>query len=218
MLSHASKTSSLPCNGALLRHLREQRGLTQAELAHRAGFSDRLIVKAESGKSLAADTLQVLAMTLTESGSPPVTCDDLTTHPLALARRYIAAIYTCNSGTEFIERTGDFLDRDVVFVISGNPAEIPFAGTWRGVDAIRKGFGLFFSLLESPPNHEFDEHYQYLVQGNNVVIWGKSHLHPRGQPLVEPMNVSNLLRFRTGKLYHFEDNYDTQLASQVLNP
>ena len=218
MLSHASKMGSLPCNGVLLRQLREQRGLTQAELAHRAGFSDRLIVKAESGKSLAADTLQVLAMTLTESGSPPVTCDDLTTHPLAQARRYISAMYTCNSGAEFIQQIRDFLDRDVVFVISGNPTEIPFAGTWRGVDAIEKGFGCFFSLLESPPHHEFDEHYQYLVQGNDVVIWGKSYLHPRGEPLVQPMNVSNLLRFRAGKLYHLEDYYDTQLASRILNP
>lgn len=204
-----------PCNGNVLRFLREQRGLTQADLAARAGFSERLIVKAESGKSIANSTLAILAAALSDAGGSPVAPQDLTTDPLGLARRYTEALYT--RPDDFVDAIRDFLDPDVEFLISGDPAQIPFAGHWRGVAEVERGFGIFFSLMQAPPDHNFDQHYHYIAQGNDVVVWGESYLHPKGQPSEKPMSVSNLMRFRGGKLYRFEDHYDTQWATTVLS-
>ncbi|MFN3148584.1 helix-turn-helix domain-containing protein [Bremerella sp.] len=55
------------CNRDFLRELRLNNGWTQAELAKRAGYSERLIGKAESGSPIARDTIVDIADALSES-------------------------------------------------------------------------------------------------------------------------------------------------------
>lgn len=61
---HRKRYSSI--NGTYLRSLRLSRGWTQAEFGRRAGYSERLIRKAESGGNLLLDTIDDLAATLSQ--------------------------------------------------------------------------------------------------------------------------------------------------------
>jgi len=197
------------CNREFLRELRERKGWTQADLAKAAGYSDRLITKAESGASISIRTVEDLAGALSDS-QKEVFWEDLVCDPVSLAKRYNEALYTKQE--KVIDHILDFLDEDVVFRIPGDPDELPFAGVHRGIDEVRRGYEIFFSMLEVPKNHDFRKHYRYIAQGPNAVIWGDSWIHPIGQPLEKPIRVSVLMRFRRGKLILFDDRFDTQQA------
>lgn len=201
------------CNPVLLKSLREKRRLTQSALAAAAGYTERLIVKAESGATLSRETIEDLAAALS-TPNEPIYPEDLTTDLIQLARAYVHAVYTYQK--DAVSHIRHFLDDDIVFIIPGDPAIIPFAGERRGFEAVHEAFQIFFSILEVPPGHDYRPHYQFLCQGTDVVVWGKSYTHPIGHPLPEPMPVSNLMQFRKGKLYRFQDQYDTQLAEKVI--
>jgi hypothetical protein len=66
----------VPVRGDYLRFLRKRRGWTQQEFALLAGYSERLIRKAEEGRCLMPETIQVLAETLTDE-ELPVVAEDL---------------------------------------------------------------------------------------------------------------------------------------------
>lgn len=216
MLMTDPKRSSMStaCNAELLKHLRAQRGYTQADLASRVGCSERLIVKAESGRPVSLVTIDSLAKALSHEHAT-VYPDDLTSDPVTLAKKYMEAFHFQKAN--LVDAIRYFLDPEIIVRICGDPAVVPFAGEHRGVEAMDRAFKIFFSLLEVPEDHDFSEHFRYIAQGTDVVIWGESYIHPLGQPLERPMTVSNLLRFRRGKLYYLEDNYDTHLASEVLS-
>lgn len=59
-----SHPRSIPCNGAVVRRLRKRLGLTQAQLASRSGFSERLIRKAEASTPISLKTVRSLAIAL----------------------------------------------------------------------------------------------------------------------------------------------------------
>jgi transcriptional regulator with XRE-family HTH domain len=214
MTESSRNAKSTGCNGTLIRQLREVRGWTQAELAERTGYSERLIVKAESGRPLARGTIDNLAVALSADASP-IYFEDLTTDPVVLARKYTEALYRHREN--LVDAIRHFLDDEVSFRISGDPTVVPFAGEHTGIDAIDRGFKLFFSIMDVPERHDHEKYYRYIADGNDVVVWGESWIHPKGQPLARPMSIANLMRFRRGKLYRFEDNYDTHWAATVLS-
>lgn len=201
------------CNPVLLKSLREKRRLTQSALAAAAGYTERLIVKAESGATLSRETIEDLAAALS-TPNEQIYPEDLTTDLIQLAQAYLHAIYTYQK--DAVSHIRHFLDEDIVFIIPGDPAILPFAGEHRGPDAIHDAFQIFFSILEVPPDHDHRPHYRFLCQGTDVVVWGKSYIRPIGHTMPEPMPISNLLQFRKGKLYCFQDQYDTQLAEKVI--
>ena len=202
------------CNPELLKFLREKLGLTQAELAKSAGYSDRLIRKAESGHSISSETVEVLAEALTTE-QQKIYPEDLISHPAELAKQYIAAVYIHQA--DVVSKVRHFLDEDVVFKINGDPQTIPFAGIHCGIDTLDRVFReLFFTCLEVPRGHDHSPHYQYISQGTEVVVWGESWIHPIGRPLEKPMPISNLMKFRRGKMIYMEDNFDTEYGAKVL--
>lgn len=187
--------------------------MTQLELAKAAGYSIRLISKAEAGQALAAGTISDLADALStkeESVSP----EDLVSDPIAMAMKYIEALYVHQRN--LVSKIRYFLDEEVVFDICGDPNTIPFAGVHHGIDGVDRAIQAFFDVLEVPKNHNHLPHYSYLANGTNVTVWGKSWIHPIGRPITTPMPISNLFQFRNGKLCRFEDNYDTQMTAKIL--
>jgi transcriptional regulator with XRE-family HTH domain len=56
-------------NGVTIRVRRKQLGWSQVELGHRAGYSERVIRKAEAGGTLRIQTIYDIAMTLSIGGS-----------------------------------------------------------------------------------------------------------------------------------------------------
>ncbi|WP_231741116.1 nuclear transport factor 2 family protein [Thalassoglobus neptunius] len=110
-----------------------------------------------------------------------------------------------------------YLDDDVEFYLVGDPEVVPFAGRYKGFDQVQELYRKFFSQIEAPPGHDYRPHYKFISQGNDVIVWGQSWMHPIGRPMTEPMELTHLMRFRRGKLYYFEDRYDTSLAAKLLN-
>lgn len=202
------------CNRDFLRHLRLQNGWTQADLAKRAGYSERLISKAEAGVPIARDTIVDLAGAFSETNEEPIYWEDLASDPIQLAQRYLDTIHIHQKDS--VDHLLDFLHEEVVFRIAGDPSQIPFAGEHSGIDAVRNMFDIFFTVLEVPPNHDYNECYQVIGQGANAIIWGESWIHPVGRPMDQPIRVSNLLVFRRGKLVLLDDCYDTATGAALL--
>jgi len=202
------------CNRDFLRQLRLRNGWTQADLAKRAGYSERLISKAEAGVPIARDTIVDLADALSETHDQPIFWEDLASDPVQLAQRYLDALHIHQK--DLVDHISDFLDEDVVFRIAGDPAQIPFAGEHSGIEAVRNAFAIFFSILEVPQNHDYNQGYQVMGQGPNAIIWGESWIHPIGMPLEKPIRVSNLLKFQRGKLVFLDDCYDTAAGAASI--
>lgn len=213
--SFQNRNASLACNRSLLKQLRERRGLTQADMARLSGYSERLIVKAESGGTLSVRTIEDLADVLS-TGDQIVYAEDLVSDPITLAKKFIDILHVHQK--EAVAAMRHFLDEEVVFHITGDVKTIPFAGTHRGIEELDRAFKIFFTILEVPEGHDHTSHYHYVGQGTDVVVWGESWIKPRGLSMDKPMSVSNLLRFRKGKLYHYEDHFDTQLGAELLRP
>lgn len=204
---------SYPCNKDLLVHLRERKGWTQLQFAQEAGYSERLINKAESGRSISTSAIEVLAEALS-TGDDKIYFEDLICDTVALAKRYMAAIYIEQKNA--LAAIRDFLDDDVVFRIAGDPAIIPFAGEHRGIAGVGRALELFFSILEAPPNHDHTACYSYLAQGKNVVVWGDSWIRPIGLVIEKPVAMIHRMTFHRGKLVCFEDIFDTLAGAQML--
>lgn len=204
---------SLQCNSLLLRQLREQRGWSQAQLAKAAGYSLRLISKLESGGAVTRQTLEDVADALC-TPSQFVSVGDLTSDPVSIAKRYYEILYSRHADP--FSLAVNLFHQEVEFKLPGDPTTIPFAGVFRGHKEVANLFRIFFSVMEAPMGHDFRPWYSFSVNTNEVMVWGKSWLHPKGKPLKEPMTVSNLMKFRDGKMILLEDNFDTHRAMELF--
>lgn len=213
MPNEKNQTRSVKCNGRLLAQYRKNAGFTQATLAAKAGFTERLISKAESSKMVSVQTLQILVQTLSEAGAN-LSYKDLATDPVALAREFIEGMYHHQAGV--IDATSHFLHPDCVFFFSGDPAVFPFAGWHHGLDAGRRAFETFFSILEPPKDLSELEAWNYLPTDTGAFAWGDSWIHPIGQPLEHPIKVAVKNHFENGLLTSWEDLFDTQAGAAVI--
>ncbi|MFN8706011.1 MAG: helix-turn-helix domain-containing protein [Planctomyces sp.] len=201
---------SYACDPLIMRQLRERRGWTQATLAEKSGYSLRLISKMESGEPASRQALEDIAEALSLP-EESITYEDLISSPIGLARQYIAALH--QHQLQMVDVIEHFLDENIVFIMAGDPAVIPFAGTYHGIEGVRELTRRFFGALQVPDGYDHLPHYSYTANGTDVLVWGKSWLHPIGQPMPEPMPVSHLLRFRNGKMILFDDHFDTHRAA-----
>ena len=208
-----AKPRSHACNATLVAYFRQRKGWTQKELAAASGYSERLINKAESGRPISTSAIDVLAEALS-TPEGPVAFEDLVSDPLALAKAYMAGLYVHQKN--IIGAIRHFLDEDIVFRIAGDPNLIPFAGEYRGIAEMERGFEIFYSIMEVPKDHDYEACFTYIAQGLDVVVVGDSWIHPIGVPLDKPVHLSHRMKFRKGKLYHFEDVYDTLSGAQSL--
>ena len=204
---------SMTCNGELLAQLRKKRGWTQHELATRSGYTERLIGKAEAGKTVALSTIEDLAETLSEEDET-VHSEDLTNDPVAKARTFIHAMY--HEKHSVIEATRHFLDENVVFRIAGDPSVFPFAGTHVGIEAARQAFHAFYEVLEPPSDLSELDGFQFISTGHGALVWGKTWTHPIGHPATEPVLLAIRMDFKRGKLVLFDDCFDTQSAANAF--
>jgi len=202
-----------PCNAEQLQFYRKRRGWTQDDLESKAGYSTRLISKAEAGQSISTDTIADLAEALS-SPKELLFPEDLISDPLSLAKAFIGAISAHQK--EVIQKIRHIIDDDIIIHMSGDLKLLPFAGEYCGIEEAQRFFNLFFSILEVPPNYDADEWYTYVADGNDVIVWGVSWIHPIGQPLDKPIKVANRLKFQRGKLILFDDRYDTHAGYMVI--
>lgn len=200
----------MACNAELLTQLRKKRGWTQQELATRSGYSERLIGKAEAGKTVSLSTIEDLAETLSEPDET-VFLEDLVNDPVAKARTFIFAMYHERHGV--IDATRHFLHEDIVVQFPGDPDIFPFAGTHVGIAAARKAFQAFDDVLEPPADLSELDDFKFLSTGHGALVWGKTWTHPIGHPVTDPVLLAIRMDFQRGKLICFDDCFDTQAAA-----
>jgi transcriptional regulator with XRE-family HTH domain len=116
---------SMAVCGWKLRALRARRGWTQIELAARAGYCERLVRKAELNGTIARETLEVLAITLSD--------DQLTVRPVDLIgnsdtdRSIQRLLYGCTA-EEFLELATAEIEVDCSRV----DQRLPLSGKFKG--------------------------------------------------------------------------------------
>lgn len=213
MDSKKRTSRSAKVNIKRLVELRKKRGWTQVNLADASGYSERLVLKAESGAPISVPTIAALAQALSTE-QEPITTSDLLRTPDEIAREFIVIMYRHQSET--IQHARHLLAPDAEFRIWGESAGLPFAGLYRGLEEGEKLFRHFFSLIESPPDHDPFPHYHLIGSEANVVAWGQTYLHPKGMPQVTPMPISYLFSFRDDQIIYFEDRFDTTHGGQLL--
>lgn len=196
----------MPCNGKLISKLRKQLGWTQNDLARRSGFTDRLIVKAEGSQNISALTLLIIAETFREAGAQ-VTAADLSADPVALAKEFFLAMY--QHGPRTLDVNAHFISPDLIVHYSGDPSVFPFAGTHVGIDAARRAFQLFYSVIQSPVDPSEMEKIQFVSTGHGALVWGETWAHPIGKPMSEPMKFAIKMDFDKGMLTVFNNRFDT---------
>jgi transcriptional regulator with XRE-family HTH domain len=213
-LDSPKRTSrSARINRQRLVSLRKYKGWTQVQLAEAAGYSERLVIKAESGAPISLATIADLARALSTETSP-VTAADLLRTTVEIAREFIVIMYRHESET--IPQARHLLAEDAEFRIWGESAGLPFAGSYRGLDEGDRLFRHFFSMIEAPPDHDPLPHYHLIADHENVVAWGHSYLRPKGMAHAPPMPISYLFSFRDDQIIYFEDRFDTTHGGQLL--
>lgn len=206
---------SYPCNTKLLKFLRTQLEWSQKQLAQRVGYSERLICKAESGKNVSVEVIDELATALT-SDSMKIYPEDLITCQLRLARAFTEAWYLMQ--LEMVDGIKGFVHPEATFDVLGDPKAIPFAGRHQGVAKFSKAVERFFGMFEVPIGHDYKPHYTYVARGLEVVVWGKSWIHPIGEPLNEPVPITQRFRFERGLIHSFVDFCSMQREIQLPSP
>jgi len=196
----------MPCNGKLISKLRKQLGWTQNDLAKKSGFTERLIVKAEASQNISASTLHIIAETFLEAGAQ-VTAADLSADPAALAKEFFLAMY--QHGPRTLDVNAHFISPDLVVHYSGDPSVFPFAGTHVGIDAARRAFELFYSVIKPPEDSSEMENIQFISTGHGALVWGETWAHPIGMPMSAAMKFAIKMDFDKGMLTVFDNRFDT---------
>lgn len=205
----------MPCNGKLISLLRKQIGWTQGELARRAGFTERLIVKAEAGQSVASATLEILSQTLREAGIV-VSLRDLASDPATLARMFFLS--ACEYGPNAFERNANFISDEIIVHFAGDPSVFPFAGTHSGIDAAKLAFASFHRVLQ-PLEDQFDiEVVPFFTagqQGQGAIVWGEPRADSR-KSMPSSMKFEIKMHFKDGLMTVFDYRFDTLAGAKQM--
>jgi transcriptional regulator with XRE-family HTH domain len=165
---------SFRVNGSLLRSLRQAKGWTQQEAADKAGFSDRLIRKAEAGEAIDLQSIALLAQ-LYSSADTKLTLNGLLDEPLdasgprsdarqieAVVRRWYEEVWN-NGRFDLID---EFVSPDCVLHAKGSELRGPAAIRER-MEATRAAFRNLVLTVD-----------QLAIEDNVAVVrWHAGFLH-----------------------------------------
>jgi transcriptional regulator with XRE-family HTH domain len=202
---------SLVVNGEMLRFLRSRRGWTQEELATIAGYTGRVIRKAEASGSLHPDTIEILAEALS---GPDWTVDpeDLVTIPELMARAVINA-YRYKE-RQVVANVNGVLHEDLAVYAAGEEVGLPFAGSYSGVDGFDRFFGNYFEAFVRPDKELFQP--VFYSKGNEVILHGQEAVQANDSKDVISSWIFIKFTFERGRLIRYENFYDTAKAAQYL--
>jgi len=200
-----SSGKSFPCNGKLIRFYRERNGQTQAQLAVQAGYSVRLIGKAEAGKPIKMDTIEVLAEALSgnEVFLKPI---DLISAPVTLAEKYVGELLRHRQ--HVVEEIEHFVADDFQLEVVCSNGALPFDGTYAGRAGLKSYVNSFFNLVELPPFTDVASVCSLFPIGNDVIVWYL--FHPPLKSELFPASEKKKSISWTSKLVF----YDSCLVSQ----
>ena len=195
-------------NGRELRNCRLALGWTQFQLAKSAGYTERLIRKAEKGGTLDIATIQNLAEALSTTDSA-VSIKSLTFDMVAIARKWVESFDRLKAG--MLPHIEPFLTEDFEFVCPGDPAMAPFVGTWKGATGHQLWLDHFFGFFEECVNSEVE----YTVGDGTVIARWLTTCTYQGVPC-PPVRINMHFRFENGRIARIDDEYDTHAGAQYV--
>lgn len=206
MAEMLSRGRSVPVCGDRLRHFRQTQGLTQGELAYRAGYSERLVRKAEAGGTLSYNALADFAEALSTE-ERPVSIGDLCVSPLSIAKQFVTAYD--NHGVAMLDYCGHLLAKKFVFRCMGNPSSNLY-GLWHGREGMQRWLDAFFSIV-TRPNYGCLQ-VSYLESGERVTARYRDRFKAIDGSLHE-MWVNLHFTIRAGLIECIDDECDTYVAN-----
>jgi transcriptional regulator with XRE-family HTH domain len=205
----ASKRAKGTCVcGQRLRELRTRSGLTQVELARRAGYSERLIRKAEAGGSLSLATIADLAEALS-AHSRWINPAELCSSHEALARLFV------DSYDEHERLMLDYcrhvLALDFVFQFAGE-SRSTLAGEWLRAEGLQAWLDELFSMVTRPTRRCLQ--VSYLTDREEVTARYSDAL-VAGDQSCHTMWVNLHFTFSEGRIQRIVYQCDTSLIGQL---
>ena len=198
----------LAINGRLLKAHRLEQGMTQLQLAKSAGYSERLIRKAENGGTLDIATIQDLAEALCQTDKV-VPWESLVLDNLAIAKSWMEALDTY--GRDMLPCVEPCIANDFVFYCPGNLDVASFIGTFHGPTGFQKWLDSYFSEFTREPGSEL----QYFVGEDSVIARWLELANVQGIPC-GPIRISTHFRFQEGQLVRIEFDHDTKLVADAI--
>jgi transcriptional regulator with XRE-family HTH domain len=192
-------------NGRELRNCRLVLGWTQFQLAKSAGYTERLIRKAEKGGTLDIVTIQNLA----EALSTPdriVSPESLMLDIASIARTWFETFDRLK--IRMLPEIQPLLTEDFEFVCPGDPSVLPFVGVWKGTDGMQQWLDKFFGFFEENLNSEVE----YTVGENTVIARWLATCKYQGVPC-PPIRINMHFRFVDGLIARIVDDYDTHAGA-----
>ena len=105
------------------------------------------------------------------------------------------------------------MDDDIEWVAPG-PTTIPFAGTFRGKEGIRKFFSIAFDTLDVREQ----KLRGFLISGDQVGVLGYEHMLVKATGREYRSNWLHLYTFANGKIHKFEEYVDTAAQAAAFTP
>jgi len=203
---------SFPCNGAYIKYLRKRKGWSQKQLVQASGYSLRLILKAESDGRIVLQTLLDLAQALSTE-SEVIQPEQLILEPIGIAKFITHATYVFQR--DMYEQLSHIVKEDIEIEFFGDLERFPFVGRYHGLEGFKEAIDKYFSCMEVPENvshTKWHDYYSQLDNPNVVVVWGKSWIHPIGCPNQAPLDITQKIEFRDGKVSRFETRYEATIV------
>lgn len=198
-------------NGTEIRRLRIARGWTQKELARIAGYSERLIRKAEKGGSLNPSTITNLAIALS-TPTEPVTPAQLIIDHLSITRQWVNGFN--EHGRHMLEHIRSFVANEFELHCPGESDSAPFVGTFRGKTGLQRWLDLYFSAFNRSSNIQVN--YAVGVSDPFVIArWTESG--SRGTTTVGPIRVNLVVRFKGDLIARIDYDSDTLATHRTFN-
>ncbi len=203
-----SSGSSLPCNGRLIRLYRERKGLTQAELAQQSGYSVRLIGKAEAGKPIKLDTIEILAEALSDANLILKPCD-LISAPATLAEKYVQELLQHQGNV--VQEIRHFLADDFELRCFSNDESLAIQGFYQGSAGLSQYADKLFRVVELPDGIDVSSCCSLFPVEDDVVVWYlfqpllRSEVDPAAAKAGRSVSLTTKLGFRNGLLLSQED-------------
>jgi len=191
-----------------IKQLRIARNWSQEELGRRAGYSERLIRKAEAGGNLAVETIADLAEALSAEGEL-ITAASLECDFLGMAKRVVESYD--NLGIAMQSCIHELLTEDFIWYCPGDTATTPFAGTWHGAMGLQAWLDIFFGIFRRVPG---TLQPRWTI-GTNIISARYEDKLWMAEQALPPFWVNLHFHFRDGLISRIDDEYDTQAAADL---
>ena len=200
-------------NGLSIRNLRNQRGWTQRDLARRAGYTERLIRKAESGGALDIQTAMDIAEALSQD-LRKVFVDEFfaARDRLTIAKNFLDAFALY--GRDMVayvkhDLTIDFRVRLAAFSRSSTC----YLDDWFGLNGLHLLLDRIvrdFSMDEGVADQAYTEGVDLVSARYRQKLWFAGHA-------LEPFWVNLHFRFESDRISTLEVDYDTFAVSRIFS-